>query len=197
MTKTKKKVTLKEYNKNVKKANIKFEGLTKPEKAVFIAKDVIRQINTHKITARSGAYIESKTLPKGIWEKDIKANYSRIQNCTVCAMGACVLAITKQVNKLKFEDINMNFTRYSANPLRKMLSSVFSPTQLFLIEQAFEGTDSSNDRVGRYMGAKLTYTQIDKCNLYKYKFQDQNERLKEIMKNIITNNGKFIPDLEY
>ena len=193
-----KKLSKKTKIKNVKKNA--FEKLTPPQQRVAIAKDVLEQIRIKRFTPYSGKYISSINFKNGLYKsemgsKDIKSNFAKIKNCSVCAMGACLMSATKFANKLNFEDVGVHRTDFKDEKVKDLFSSIFSPEQLLLIEIAFEGNDSGADRMGYdIFGADYPTCEItQKCDEFYLKYEDEKSRMVAIMKNLIKNKGEFKP----
>lgn len=177
---------------------IPFNKLSKLEKRVVIAKDVLKQLKTKKFIAASGDYISSNfsSMFNHDISADIKTNYKKIKNCKVCALGACLLTITKFDTKLLFKYIIPNILLDSSPKVDKLFTSIFSPKQLLMIEYAFEG------KIGFKYGEQvlkqtLSGEEIDSCINFYGGFPGKDEcsedRLIAIMNNIITNKGIFKP----
>ena len=173
---------------------------------VHVAKDVIEQLNNSVYKASKGNYISKVNLntasfyhtdseTTAVPDIDVKTTIDKLKSCNVCAMGACILSITKFKNKLKWRTLlaHKNFTEYS--PVIEMLQSLFSPYQLALIEAAFEGryNDSFTDRVAKTLGVRRLSDEDElKCRKFNYLNTDF-DNLRLIMQNIIDNKGTFKP----
>ena len=214
--KTKKSKSAKKITKN----KINFSKLSPERKRVAIAKDVLQQIKLGRYIASAGSYIQALMMKDGKerWEmagEDIKRNFTKIKSCEVCAMGACLMSITKFENKLKFSDVGASMEQLHNEKNIELFSSIFSPEQLLLIEMAFEG-DSGGTRVGvDLFGLSRNdfKKKIAKCGKFYQKFDlsdkksskmsnkeineyreiAEEKRLTAIMKNIIKNKGTFKP----
>jgi len=175
-----------------------FNKLTKAERAVALAKDVIRLIKTKRITPHSGIYFRvpsysSKTVKEG---DSVQTFLKRLneEECDVCAIGACFVALVDKENKLDFDKSMMhNIHRHSiihAKPMRKKLKSVFSDSQMGLIEAAFECyADLALISVRSPNYTRSLYAAVAwGCDI-----DGSFARLNAIMKNIIQNGGKFKP----
>lgn len=198
MIKKPKKLTIEEYNAQIDKDTRKFSKLDKAGKRVMIAKDVIIQLDLNKLKAVAGAYIDIKIMSgykDTFKKKDIKANYSKINECRVCALGACLMSVTRLNNKLKFSDVggglkDMNYTKVS-----ELFKDIFTPNQLLLIETAFEGDTGGDKYAYRVMNATLNDNQFVKAVGFndEYMFNGDDSLLRNIMLNIIKNKGTFKP----
>ena len=174
----------------IKKWNDYFKSLTKPQQRVAIAEDVIQQVKKKKYTIETGNYVKFNE-DNFDFDLDIQSNFDKV-NCSVCALGACLLSTTKFKNKLTFDDVSL-IDSYSST--WNLFLNLFTSHQLLLIENAFEGVLFYSCRVGEdKFTARLTEKEEEKCNLFydKY-FTDDTKRLIAIMENIIANNGTFKP----
>lgn len=174
--------------------------MLKTEKAVAIAKDVLRQIRFYR-NVNKGSYVAGNL---GITADDLdydkcgaKEHISEItKSCSVCALGACFLSYVRLFNKVKFQDVvgawgNIMLDRYELND--GTLGTVFSETQLLLIESAFEQKDMFDvTDLGEETYLRVKHELEDAIDFGK-KYTDNKKRLRAIMLNIVKNNGKFIP----
>lgn len=191
-----------------------FSKLSPSQKRVAIARDVLEQIRLGRYVANAGSYIDELVMKDGkeryeMYGKDIKHNFSKIKSCEVCAMGACLMSITKFENKLNFEDVGNKISDLDKEKTKELFSSLFEPSQLLMIERAFEG-----DYLGTTVGGNIFdldeydfKKQIAKCEDFFQRFNkeegigydelkeqkrlNQENRMIAIMKNIIRNKGTF------
>lgn len=188
-----KKLTIKEYNAQIEKDAKKFAKLDKAGKRVMIAKDILLQLDSKKLIANAGKYIQRDSLNLK-YDEDIKANYHKIKECKVCALGACLMATTKFNNKLKFDDIGDSFGELNLTKTSSLLLDLFSKKQLLLIECAFEGNQDYGDRFSKNaFGIELSPMENQKADNFQSNYEGDDERLRTIMENIITNKGTFKP----
>lgn len=165
--------------------------MTKPEKAIAVAKDVLKRLG--KLTVKTGDYLsfENTNIPK---EGNAQNYINEIEsNCRVCALGACLLSQIRLYDKINLDlfESECNDRYIPLEDIRKIfnhLSKIFSKKTICLIEQAFESigdvclTDS------------LSTSDKDIKMAQKYKkYKNDKNRLKAIMKNVIKNKGQFIP----
>ena len=178
-------------------------------KRVAVAKDVIAQIELAKYRAKKGSYIRYASFKNDsvfdrtsgnvsrVNELDAKSSFDNLENCKVCAIGACILSITRFKNKLKWGELldHDNFDK-SGTRVMLMLSEIFQPYQLGMLEAAFEGSYNctTSDRVAKRLGIESLSTEDDEaCSRFYDLYDSSEERLKTIMQNIIDNNGTFKP----
>jgi len=179
----------------IKKLNDKFKSLSKTEKRVLIARDVIAQVKAEKYFPRRGSYIKYLTL--GGDEYDVTTNsMASLQKhfdeitCNCCALGACLLSATKYKNRLEFQDV---YNLASSQSPWDLLKGIFSSKQLNMIEYAFEaersGTRVGENRFKNYLEEEIQVACID----FGRSYDDPEDRMIAIMKNIIKNKGEFKP----
>ena len=211
-----KKLSKKAKTKKVKK--VKFEKLTPPQKRVAIARDVLEQIRMGRYISSTGAYVSGLLMKNGqeryhVSDKGIKGNFGKIKKCEVCAMGACLMSITKFENKLTFGNIGSSMEQLKNDKTKELFASIFSPEQLLLIERAFEGNLGGTTVGANIFGLREGdfFNQIEKCHDFYKKFNkspkdsatskeindlrklNEEKRLIAIMRNLIRNKGMFIP----
>lgn len=186
--------------KTIKKSNAKFAKATPAQKRVLIAKDVI-------------AAIKAKTInpAEGVWcaRSDGKSLYNETQGgeqlskligknvqCDVCALGALFVCTVRRFNNLE-AGIVSNYQVSDIYEIDSYLYDFFSREQIRLIEIAFEGgrgamiADSPLDnKVAAIFSSRGLTTARE---VEEYTELDADEKLLIIMKNIIKNNGKFVP----
>ena len=161
---------------------------TQRKKAVQIAEDVLAQLKSRKYVAETGVYAAIngavEEVPSDNWSgyetvpvvKSLRTflkKHAKKQSCHVCALGACFLANVERRNKVETSD---EYVRYE---IAENLSSIFSPDQMDEIESAFE--------VSAHHGGSLAAV------VFGRRYDTDDKRLRAIMRNIIKNNGEFIP----
>lgn len=171
---------------------MKSKRLTKAEKRVQIAKDVIEQILAKKYSAVSGDYVSSTSmvpLNKEVLNRDNP-------KCKVCACGSLILSAIRLFNRHTCP-ITTNGSHIKAMTL---LKDWFSLAQLISIESAFEGWSNiahgngfHPDMVNKLADKAKAWRDSSGFGNYEMKFSD--EHIIAIMKNIIDNNGTFKPEV--
>jgi hypothetical protein len=176
-----------------------FNSLSKAEKRVAVAKDVLAQIKAGKYIPNIGSYIKGlhpEVLPKNLRSlDDVQKNFSKLPQCNVCVLGACILSIAHLGDELKIYELSRvgNYGNvYGKNTNAKILS-VFSPHQLAMIEAAFETWIHPMGWSGHTLKGNFTSEIGDKLQ-YLYKNTSYAWRLEDIMNNIIKNKGTFKPE---
>ncbi len=132
--------TLGEYIEN---SNAKFKEMTREEKKVQIAKDVLFQLEIGRLHANS-VYLESYELEQEFWrlqqreaDEDMKKLLSKIPRCTVCGIGAVFVATVDRLNELKMSGLDSLDDRASMIRYEERMG-VFIKPELDFIEECFE-----------------------------------------------------------
>lgn len=139
------------------------------------------------------------------------------KNCRVCAVGACFLSYIRVYNKVPLnqfigiygtsidsgESFSLEYT-----DMARILHDIFSSPQLQLIEAAFEQSAINDNCVANNENdydtgdtfyydhdedTKVTLEEMNAAEKFGNKYDVADERLKAIMKNIVANDGEFIP----
>lgn len=176
---------------------VTLDGKTKAQKKIIIAQDIIANIHAQIYLAKKGTYVENVTDGIDIqmeeaynWEyMPVKENFGKIKSCNVCGIGACLMSITKFNNRLNFKDLLLG-TNWDTEQL-ELLTEIFTPEELTMIELAFEGDWSeSNHNIGRDdLKVNLSDTKIKKVIQFHELYNDDEARLVAIMESIINNKG--------
>lgn len=171
--------------------NKRFKALTKSEKRVEIAKDVIKWIKAKKVKVRSGKYIK---LPGRVSEEDEETSVEKIfqkQTCQVCALGACFVGMVDLGNDINTGGLfqkDLTGANIDDWVMRDYLRKIFSNKELFKIETAFElqvvVEEISDTDVEKYRVSAIAFGKM---------YEREDQRLIAIMKNIIHNKGEFKP----
>lgn len=167
---------------SIEKRNKAFNKLSKPEKRVAIAKDVIIALKAKKYIAKSGDYLNLNSKSgKDLFGVNINQELlcSDDVTCTVCAIGA--MFTSKVAISNNFDDY-----RPSDNEMRSHLSKYFSMPQLHLIESAFEGWEKGSTSISGNIPN-------DNHMIFEEKYPNDNDRMIAIMENIVENKGTFKP----
>ena len=161
--------------------------LTKAERRVRVAKDVIKQL---KFNQRFSTYGWA-SIPITIDLNDSAQKHIKMlqRECEACALGKCFLSFIKLENKVKMKEIarksfyddDINAVRITRGTVIQKLGKLFSEDQLDLIEACFEQTTVFARSV--IPSKALDFT----------KDLTKEERLKAIMLNVIENKGVFKP----
>lgn len=176
--------------------------LTKKERRIAVAKDVLKRMS--KRTIKKGCFLgteeEFPVKPLVNLQKQITTLEKR---CEVCALGSCLLSQIRLFNKIEVSDIATKHDAtdefispdVTSDKILDLLKNTFTPTQMCLIEAVFE----MDDRPTTYFELPISllnvhfYTKLELAVDFGVKFDNASERLTAIMKNLIANDGEFKP----
>lgn len=177
-----------------------FNALPKREKAVLVAKDILKYVNKRVYKPITGCYIRYPELkrPIPVGEQQLQKHLSKIKDCHVCAIGSIILSSIRLGNEVTTSDLDLHYS-IGLNQIKKskrvtnLLKSVFDKKTLLIIENCFESVIEEGDRVGKHIfGATLTEEEERKCSSFYAQFNSSTDRLIAICNNIIENGGKFV-----
>lgn len=178
------------------------------KKCVAVAQDVLA--NMRYIAVTEGTYCQGE-LPDGVdkAKESAKKHIDGIsKGCKVCALGACFLSYVRLYNNFTIGQLAGTFRdtvtegevfEVDYADMADGLGNVFTEAQMCLIESAFE-MDCINENAVVYDDANIdhdthcTRDEVTAAEEFGEKYDDSKTRLKAIMKNIIKNDGEFIPD---
>lgn len=177
---------------DTKKANKAFNGLSAAEKRVAIAQDVLLQIKNKFIKVEPGTWVsldfkdEELLTPNESAQKTLSNN---TEQCQACALGSLFICSIRLGNRLTVEEAGFKYGVGDQEDIMERLSlGIFSKEQLKLIEVAFEGG------LGGYAVGDLEDKDAgEAAMLFSERLLGDKARLVKIMKNIIKNDGTFIP----
>jgi hypothetical protein len=184
--------TVEKINEALRKSNAAFKKATKAEKRVMIAKDVLAQIKAKRYIPESGTWVD----PNWNIRNEIDGTESvqklfadrTIETCNVCALGSLFMSCTNLNNNTCVSDINyggegteIGERIQDGDTLSNGLNKIFSKKQLQLIEVYFETGDGWFGEDSRHVA------------YFNDAYPDDEDRLVEIMKNIVANDGTFVP----
>jgi len=175
-----------------------------PRKALAIAKDVLEHLDNLKAieTGTYGAVAKNAKLPVHS-KSDAQKHIDRIErNCTVCALGACLISYVRLYDQVKLNELLKPYSRvddwfddkkryFDLQTMYDTLASAFSDTQLGLIEAAFEGAAILGE-----LPKAPTVVQAYTAHCFGVKYKDPRDRLIAIMNNIVENKGWFRPPVK-
>lgn len=151
--------------------------MTRNQRKVAIAQDVIKQLHVLKIKRNNGYVVPDEDfnleslLEFGVTPQQIAQKAK--QTCTLCARGAMMLCKVDKFNNFGFEDLGC-FGDISDDTTTEALEDAFTDEELSEIEHCFES-------------AWTSWSEI----------KDDKDRLQAIMTNIIDHKGVFKPEVEY
>ena len=161
--------------------------MSRPERRVAIAKDVLSQIHTRKIKVKTGFYLHPvKVRVESSRNEQIREIKKK---CSACARGSMMLCRLGYDTKHDLQDIVigggsfMGYVKANRSDTSDILSDAFTERQLNTIENAFE--------------CDLVIEEFKGQNVYMYSHLKPKDRLIAIMQNIIDHNGEYKHDVEY
>lgn len=173
-------------NRSVKRRNEQFSKLSPSEKRVQIAYDVLAQLRSKRLIATAGTWLSGdgeSLYDQSDVEKNVELQtvLKNREQCEGCALGGMFMCAVERHNKLKIGDLESpNAGEASEGDAIHYLRKFFSVDQLDEIEAAFEMGE------GARSGSQAA---ID----FASEIDDDEERMRLIMENIIVNKGKFVP----
>lgn len=165
--------------------NKKFKAMTKPQKRVAIAKDVIAQVKLEKYRTTPGQYFSYMSSDAAdSCGGDAQQYLVGGGSCDVCALGAIFASTVKVKNTVTLVDAD----RQDNESIAYYLKGIFDRKQLGLIEAAFE-------REHRFAEteAGCTYEAAEAAVVFGLWYPENSKRMIAIMQNIVKNNGTFKP----
>lgn len=165
--------------------------MTKKQLRIAVAKDVLAQLKAEKLKITPGDYVTLPDTPDALGSdsKEIAAA-AQTKYCSVCALGATFISLVKLDNKYDFGF----FKEVSSGDLFDRVKTVFSETQIQLIECAFETNFyCSQNGLGGYAKTALTSEQFGQAHKFAIRHEgNPRKRLAAIMRNIVRNDGTFV-----
>lgn len=181
--------------------------MTREERKVFIAKDVLARLDAKKLVAKHQVWTSFRfDFDEGDKEiRDVLKEKAEKGPCMACALGAMFLSKVDAVNQLKVLELREHQFAYpsvsiQSSDILKYLSDAFDHVELREIESAFESgegnytSDNAYDFFPGYRdGDKVTTCGCDNCKKLIAEKQciKAEDRMRILMNNIIDNNGKF------
>jgi hypothetical protein len=203
---------------------VPFSRLTKAAQRIAIAQDIIAQLKAKKAIAKSNVFLAFN----GISEEDagdlcltLREVRSKVENCSVCAIGAIMLSQLNINGDIGLDQANTychngNFAvdarkEYSVeNELSPYVTKYFKADQLQKIEIAFElgggafyiqdylrgeRSEPSWEEFNNEFNNGVVISEQDARDAVKFgkRYKNITNRMIAIMQNIIDNNGEFVP----
>lgn len=173
---------------------------------VLIAKDVLRQL-AGRIKPSEGVYfrfdLELDSIKDSDLDKELCNLYAN-EPCEVCALGALFVGALDTLDDLKANQLANARRGPYAEEILRYLGRYFDQEQLYMIEIVFERWDKSyglddDERDFIVRGYPMSKENVMAASRYgrsgEMRFLNAEQRMREIMQNIIDNDGTFvIPD---
>lgn len=182
----------------------KFKSMSKNERRVHVAKDVLSMLKKSKIGTTHSAII--KLTPKivaklkmetGDQLQDHLPGLLKTKACKVCAVGSCLLSIVGITDKYKVSrrlaDSPINCYTVSANDY-DTVSKVFGKRITYLIERIYEnGKGAMHLHYGDFHESPMICDiLIAAAENYGRSINRDKRKIAAIMENIIANKGNLI-----
>lgn len=175
--------------KRLKDRERRFKNMSKARQRVAIAKDVLEQLNAHKIEATEKVWVNINTWKANRPSKgsDLRTEIVKAPKCYTCALGALFVCSVMRDARARVEDAYFDITQEVAGPtaLQRQLEKYFTESQARLIELAFER--------GNGWAVKAEDKRDQDAIRFGKQFPSEQIRLEAIMHNIVANNGTFNP----
>lgn len=172
---------------------IKFKRMTPAQKRVAIAADVLSRLEVAMLIPHSGDLFGGDLFRRVNSDDGDDSGQALINSiqCEACAKGALVCSWVGNFNKATVGDLECYDFDLEIESYPEELLKLFGRDQLDLIEAHFEGTvfEYSSDATATRV---LEIDAADRVGDYCFESAYEG-KLKKIMKNIIKNEGTFIP----
>ncbi len=186
---------LENINRRIKRNAAIFKKATKAQKRVMIAKDVLAQIKDKRYSALQNSWVVARYkygfMPDNESGVQELFAHKKIKHCKVCALGGLFMSCINLNNSTTHADFsveseNIGKMIWKNEKFSNGLDKFFTKLQLRLIEFYFECGEG-------FFSAPNLCVHYDRAELFYNKYPNHKNRLKAIMKNIIKNNGTFVP----
>lgn len=184
-------MSIRKFAQEIEASNEAFNKMSKAEKRVQIARDCLKRIQLNQFNIHTGVtcWIDNN-YDRNISNVSVKEILSkkRIPTCEVCAKGGLFLSYVGRVNDFTFGEIQNASSLHSTE--MKKLREIFEDIQLEAIETAFEISIISYQYIDE---DDIDF--ITSCANYRSRAElsEDVEAMISICKNIIKNNGEFVP----
>lgn len=186
--------------------NLKFKKASLPQQRVMIAQDALDRLKGGQFKPTHGKWALIPSLIRDIYKLD---SYDRqdllssslqshiVKNkvkCQCCALGGLMtscIAIRNDFTVEDYESDRINGAEAIQGEDSAGLAEYFTQTQLELIEFVFESGEGYTTSYA--VDDCHDTTRLEKARAFIQKYPNTTTRFREIMKNIIANNGTFIP----
>jgi hypothetical protein len=195
---TKKEKQQAKMRKIIRDRERRFHKMSRAQQRVVVAKDVLALIQSKKYAPAHKGYLVGKVVDIGVdlaqsqragTSEEVRDLYieAGAPRCTGCALGSVLLACVLRTDELTTSDLFSGGGVNTGNMV-EYLEKYFSFKQLALIEKAFEGSGVSGiDDMDEYQSEGLI------AAAFGAQFKSPTARVIAIMKNIIANDGMFVP----
>jgi hypothetical protein len=195
----------KKQAEQIAKRNKAFRKAPKFRKRLIIARDVLAQQAASRLIAKAGVYLSSPVLEDLAYDRSkintqLQTILSNTPECRACALGGLFNCGVQIANKLTLGETSSiyNYGKLLGSDAYTYLTRFFDLNQLLLIETAFERKDMQrehreNNRYQIQENGTLSYDEVETAKAFGEDVDDDADRLRLIMENIIINKGTFDP----
>jgi len=188
------------------KAIAAFNKLSKPKQRIAVAKDVLVLLRKYKVKLGSASVLRLK-LDKEMAREGFGLNFGlnvgdelikflpallAKKHCEVCGIGACLLSVVRLANDYKVSVRLGKGSEDAPGEAYARVVKVFGIKNAYLIEKAFERGGGAMEYYFAY-AYDDTSMWVRRAAIFGGQYKDDRKRMIAIMKNIIANNGDFIP----
>ncbi len=178
---------------------LRFKQLTKRQRAVAVARDVLEQIELALFIPRQQVYVYLEDTPDMRKSSRFQGQRSALitsQKCVGCAMGASMLSFARLFENIRLDrqPCIMLTDHFKLQVNRRALSKAFSWRTIALMEVCFEGKDRflSLAEGSHNRSIRVSSSDVKAALIFGEETTSKN-RLCGIMQNIIKNDGEFQP----
>jgi len=167
--------------------------MTRPQRAVAVAKDVIAQIKARRYRVSSGQYVKFGTIVEDSLStyrgKSLRTALEEIDPrcCFVCAAGSAFVSAVRLFNEFDIVGF-VSFDRRAESFLVRCIGK----RNILLTELAFE-RGAPGLMIHEEEKIKFSRAIYDWAALFGKRYTKPEERLIAIMQNVIRNKGNFKP----
>lgn len=177
---------------------IELSTLSPWQQRIELAKDVIASLEAERIISQSGCWVrvENPGVYSG-FDSELAGNDEiqlqeiiKDKKCQVCALGALFIESVRKFDNFTLGDLSGGYS-IDNDDITVYLDGLFDYDQLLLIEVAYERGSGGYDV--RWDFRDEDRAVANNAVAFGRTISDDRERLVAIMKNIIANDGEFIP----
>ena len=175
---------------------------------VLIAEDVLRQLAAQRMYASHGNYVSWNKYDEWQWpefesDKPLAPQIKEAPPCYACAKGACFIAAVDRFKTLQGRDVievnDFDERDFDLEGIHRYLFTLFDARNIHAIEGAFEGwgieaqMDNQADEESLKDGNVPIREEVYNYSGLPMDKDSADVRLGMIMRNIIENDGTFMP----
>jgi len=173
------------------------------EQAIAVAQDVLAHLE--RLQPVLGHYLSGNIdLAPEFRDQDMQKHADAVQDgCVVCALGACLISYARLYDNVPLTDFLLDRQGHSRMRIHgyypqvmDTLRRVFSQEQILLIEGAFEGFRASSfesENMEEFCKESHAAWVYGAGHRFSQNMAVRRRVLRDIMENIVANDGWFIP----